>query len=138
MKIVHDVLKISSSEKFQLIDITRRVEESVEKSGVRNGIALVYVPHATACLVVNEHEEGLMGDILDKLKEFTEPNSTKWRHNIIDNNAHAHIASALFGSERVLPVMNGKLVRGTWQNIFLVELDGPRRVREVVVTVMGE
>ncbi|MEM0377090.1 MAG: YjbQ family protein, partial [Thermofilum sp.] len=54
------------------------------------------------------------------------------------DNAHAHIASALLGSSKVLPVVNSRLVRGTWQNIFLVELDGPRNRREVVVQVLGE
>ncbi|MEM4527822.1 MAG: secondary thiamine-phosphate synthase enzyme YjbQ [Desulfurococcaceae archaeon] len=138
MKIVHNVLKLSSTERFQLIDVTAMIEDLVERSGVKNGIVLVYTPHATACLVVNEHEKGLMEDILNKVKEFTEPGSVKWKHNAIDDNAHAHIASALFGTDRVFPIINGKLVRGTWQNIFLVEMDGPRRNRELIVIIMGE
>lgn len=138
IKVYHEVIKVKTTEKFQLIDITRYVEAAVEKSQVKNGIVLVFAPHATAGVVVNENESGLISDILEKIKEFTEPGSLRWRHNLIDNNAHAHIGSALFGSERVLPVINGRLVRGTWQNIFLMEMDGPRREREVVVFVMGD
>lgn len=138
MKVVVKELTLSTQNRFQLIDITSRVEEIVENSGVRNGIALVFAPHATAAIIANEHESGLIEDILNKVKEFTEPGSSKWRHNIIDDNAHAHIGSALFGAERVFPVVNGRLVRGTWQNIFLLEMDGPRSRRRVYVVVMGE
>ncbi len=129
---------MSTTSKFQLLDITSAVESIVKKSGVRNGIVVIHASHATAGIVVNEHEHGLLEDIVEKVKEFTEPGSSKWRHNRIDDNAHAHIGSALFGSTRVFPVINNRVIRGTWQNIFFLEMDGPRSVREVVVLVMGE
>jgi len=129
---------LSTSKKFQLIDITYEVEKIVEESGVRNGIVLVFAPHATAAIIANEHESGLIEDIITKIKELTEPGSSKWKHNLIDDNAHAHIGSALIGADRVFPIINGRLVRGTWQNIFLVEMDGPRARRHVLVTVLGE
>jgi secondary thiamine-phosphate synthase enzyme len=138
LKVVTKEIRVSTSSRFQLVDITREVERVVEESGVRNGLALIFAPHATAAVVLNEHEAGLMEDIIQKIVEFTEPGHSKWRHNTIDDNAHAHIGSALFGQERVLPVVNGRLVRGIWQNVFLVEMDGPRRERSVLVTVMGE
>ncbi len=138
MKVVVKEITLSTQSRFQLIDITSEVESIVENSGVKNGIALVFAPHATAAIIANEHESGLINDIIDKVKEFTEPGSSKWRHNIIDDNAHAHIGSALFGAERVFPVVNGKLIRGTWQNIFLLEMDGPRSRRRIYVVVMGE
>lgn len=138
VKIYTRVLEFSTTERLQLIDITRRVEEVVERSGVVNGIVLVYAPHATAAIIVNENESNLLSDIVRKVEEITEPGSSKWRHNLIDDNAHAHIGSALFGSERVFPLLNRRLIRGTWQNIFLLEMDGPRHSREVYVTVIGE
>lgn len=138
VKTHYEVIRIKTSERFQLVDITDFVESAVMKSGIRNGIVVVFAPHATASVIVNEHESGLLDDIVSKIKEFTEPGSAKWKHNLIDDNAHAHIGSALFGSERIFPVINGKIVRGTWQNVFLLEMDGPRREREVVVFVMGE
>ncbi len=138
MKVYYEVLKLNTTSRFQLLDITGDVENTVKRSSIRNGIVVVHAPHATASIIVNEHEPGLLEDILEKVKEFTEPGSSKWRHNRIDDNAHAHIGSALFGSTRIFPVVNGRVVRGTWQNIFFLEMDGPRSVREVTVLVMGE
>jgi secondary thiamine-phosphate synthase enzyme len=138
VKVYYEVLKLNTTSKFQLLDITGDVENTVKRSSIRNGIVVVHAPHATASIIVNEHEPGLLEDILEKVKEFTEPGSSKWRHNRIDDNAHAHIGSALFGSTRIFPVVNGRVVRGTWQNIFFLEMDGPRSVREVTVLVMGE
>lgn len=137
VKVYYEIIKVKTSERFQLVDITRDVEFIVERSGIKNGILVVFAPHATASVIVNENEKGLIDDILAKVKEFTEPGSPKYKHNLIDDNAHAHIGSALFGSERVFPVINSRVVRGTWQNIFLLEMDGPRSERSVVVMVMG-
>jgi len=138
LKVYTREIVLSTSKKFQLIDITYEVEKIVEESGVRNGIVLVFAPHATAAIIANEHESGLIEDIITKIKELTEPGSSKWKHNLIDDNAHAHIGSALIGADKVFPIINGRLVRGTWQNIFLVEMDGPRARRHVLVTVLGE
>ncbi|MEM3163574.1 MAG: secondary thiamine-phosphate synthase enzyme YjbQ [Desulfurococcaceae archaeon] len=137
MKVFFHEVPITTSRRIQLIDITHHVEEAVRRSGIANGVCIVFAPHATAAIVVNEHEEGLMHDIVSKIEEIIEPERS-WRHNIIDDNAHAHIGSAIIGSERIFPVRNGRIIRGTWQNIFLVELDGPRRDRNVVIEVLGE
>jgi len=138
LKIYSKEIVFSTYKRFELVDITDQVEEIVHESGVKNGFVLVFAPHATAAIIANEHESGLIEDIITKIKELTEPGSRKWKHNIIDDNAHAHIGSALIGADRVFPVINGRLIRGTWQNIFLVEMDGPRSRRRVVVMVMGE
>ncbi len=137
MRIYVKELTLSTRSKYQLIDITHEVEDIVRESGIKNGLCLVFAPHATAAIIANEHERGLMEDILKKIKdEF--PENGKWQHNIIDDNAHAHLASAFIGADRVFPVINGKLIRGTWQNIFLVEMDGPRGYRRIIVEVVGE
>jgi len=137
MKVVSREITLSTSKKLELVDITSEVEHIVRESGVKNGLCLVFAPHATAAIIANEHERGLMLDILEKIAEDF-PNNGRWRHNRIDDNAAAHLASAFIGTERVFPVIDGRLVRGTWQNIFLVELDGPRSYRRVIVQVMGE
>ena len=113
------------------------MERVVRESGVKNGFCLVFAPHATAAIIANEHERGLVNDILRKIREEF-PLDGKWEHNRIDDTAAAHLASAFLGAGRIFPVKDGRLVRGTWQNIFLVELDGPRSIRRVVVEVMGE
>ncbi|RLF15777.1 MAG: YjbQ family protein [Thermoprotei archaeon] len=136
MKVFFKELRVATSQLYELVDITRQVEETVRESGVNNGICLIHAPHATAAIIANEHEAGLMQDMLSKIKSDY-PRGAGWLHDRIDDNASAHLASAFIGSSRTFPVMNGRLVRGTWQNIFLVEMDGPRS-RRVLVEVLGE
>ncbi len=136
MKVYRETFYVSSSRRRELIDVTSKVEERVSKSGIKDGLCHVFVPHATAAVIANEHERGLMNDILRALEMIVPPDAN-WAHNLIDNNADAHILASIIGPSRSFPVENGRLVRGTWQNIFVVELDGPRGARRVVVTVIG-
>lgn len=129
-----EVLKVRSKLNMELIDITSLVEAVVGRSGIGEGICLVHLPHATAALVAGENEAGLIRDLLRKLKE--EFVREGWEHDRIDDNAHAHLASAFIGASRAFPVASGRILRGTWQSLMLVELDGPRE-RKVVVTVVG-
>jgi len=137
MKNFTKVLTVSSREKYQLIDLTRNVEGIVSESKVEEGLCLVHASHATAAIVCNENENGLVHDILQKVKEMFPPGAG-YLHDRIDDNASSHIASAFIGASRTFPVQAGRLVRGTWQNIFLLELDGPRSRRMVSVHVIGE
>jgi len=98
---------------------------------------LVHASHATAAIICNEHEGGLIHDILRKVKELFPP-SAGYLHDRIDDNASSHVASALIGASRTFPIDDARLVRGTWQNIFLLELDGPRTRRTVNVHIIGE
>ena len=91
----------------------------------RDGLLVVYLPHTTAAVTINEPESGLRQDVIDVVKEFFRPGGP-WRHNLIDVNAHAHLAAMFMGNSRVVPVVDGDLWLGTWQAILLVEMDGPR------------
>jgi secondary thiamine-phosphate synthase enzyme len=137
MVVVGRALSLRTSERRQLVDITNEVIEFVEQARVANGICVVSAPHATAAIIANENEHGLVRDILRKLGELF-PQSSAYAHNAIDDNADAHLASAFVGHSRTFPIAKGQLVRGTWQNIFLVELDGPRSRREVDLQIVGE
>jgi len=118
------------------VDITNYITDFVRECGVNSGVCIVNSIHSTTAIIVNEHEEGLMRDIVRKIKEEF-PRGVNWLHDRIDDNAASHIASVFLGSSKVFPIRNGRLVRGTWQNIFLLELDGPRR-RGVICEVIGE
>lgn len=129
-------LSFSTRKQREVIDVTDRVLGAVRESGVRNGLLIAQLPHATASLVLNENEGGLKQDLLNKLEDFA-PVRGSYQHDRIDDNAHAHLKSAFIGSSRVLPIADGRVVRGTWQSFLVIEQDGPR-TRRLVVFVMGE
>jgi len=136
MTVYKRTLAVSSSARHQLIDITREVIRFVEGSNTSDGILMVSVPHATAAIVANENERGLLNDILTKIREMF-PQSLEYAHNRIDDNADAHLAATFLGHSRTFPVEDHRLVRGTWQNVFVIELDGPRTRREVHLTLVS-
>lgn len=129
-------LTFSTRKHREVLDITDEVVAAVRESGIKNGMLLVQLPHATAALVLNENEGGLVQDIMDKLEDLA-PMRAGYHHDEIDDNAHAHVKSALIGSSRTLPIVDGRVVRGTWQNFMVIEEDGPR-TRRLVIFVMGE
>lgn len=136
MGIYHDEFELRTSKRRELVDITEKVEKIVENSKVKNGICLIFLPHATAAIMLEEAEGGLIRDIEESI-ERNFPRGAGYEHDRIDDNADSHIASGFIGQSRVYPIKNGRIVRGTWQRALLVELDGPRH-RKVVVTVIGE
>jgi secondary thiamine-phosphate synthase enzyme len=135
MKVHFKEVEVSTKESFELMDITEQVSSFVRECKVQSGICLINSIHSTTAIIVNEHESGLIRDILSKIEEEF-PKDKRWNHNRIDNNAEAHLASTFLGHSKIFPVKNGKLRRGTWQNIFLLELDGPRN-RQIVFEVIG-
>jgi secondary thiamine-phosphate synthase enzyme len=130
-------VSLDSHANRELIDITGMVVGVVKDSGVEGGLCLVYSTHTTASIVVNENEEGLVRDVVNKLGEDF-PRRGTWLHNLIDDNAHSHLAGTYLGPSVVLPVRDGSLALGEFQSIFFLELDGPRTGRKVIVEVMGE
>lgn len=123
-RLVTRTFTVRTTKRVEVVDVTSQVEEFVLSVG-GSGLLVVRVPHTTAAVTVNEAEPGLLEDIAEALLKIA-PIDYPWRHNRIDNNAHAHVAASLVGDSRVIPVVNGGLVLGTWQRILLVELDGPR------------
>ncbi len=135
-KVFVKTFTISTSRRFEALNVTDIVEQTVAESGIKNGIVVVHAPHATAAIVLNEYEPRIASDYLEWVRRYVPPGGG-WRHDEIDDNAHAHIASAIIGSTRVIPLKDGRLLRGTWQEVILLEFDGPRAGRRVVVEVIG-
>ncbi len=126
-------LEVSTTARNQLVNLTARVREAVRVSGVQEGICLVFVPHTTAGVTINEDADPDVGaDILEHLEKLV-PRG-RYRHR--EGNADSHIKASLVGSSALIPVEGGDLRLGTWQGIFLCEFDGPRR-RRVWVKIMG-
>lgn len=128
-------MQIKTSKRIELIDITERVRKELSETGVQNGICVISTKHTTTSIIINENESGLVSDILALLETLV-PAHAGYAHDQIDNNADAHLKAVLLGSSETLPVINGSLQLGTWQSIFLAEMDGPR-TREVTITVIN-
>jgi len=124
---------VQTGSKEVFVDITRQVEEEVRKSDIRSGICLVYVPHTTAAVTINENADPTVRqDILMTLRKAV-PDSVPYAH--AEGNSPAHVKSSLVGSSITIPIEEGKLVLGTWQGVFFCEFDGPRR-RQVYVKLV--
>jgi len=120
---------VDTRKEFDLINITGEIERFVKGEGV----AVIFTPHTTCSLLINEDERGLREDILNFYSNLAPKGS--YEHNRVDNNAHSHLRS-LFNNSLTIPVVNGRLALGTWQSVFLIESDGPR-VRKVYIMMMN-
>ncbi len=132
---MYEILTIKSKNEFELIDITDKVREFVKRN-VKNGIVIVFTKHTTTALIINENEHGLLQDIKETLFKLI-PKRGNYKHDYIDNNAHSHLKSIILNTCLVIPIINNEMVLGTWQRIFLVELDGPRE-RKIIVKGIEE
>jgi secondary thiamine-phosphate synthase enzyme len=125
-------LRIRSSQRVDLIDVTQEVTEVVRESGVTEGLCLVYVPHTTAAVTINENADpSVVRDLIAKLNDLV-PRDDAYTHS--EGNSDAHVKSTLVGCSTAIPVQAGRLVLGTWQAVYFCEFDGPRQ-RQLVVLV---
>ncbi len=129
-------VSISTKKAVEMVNITPHVLSAVKDSGIQNGYVLVYSPHTTTAILVNENEPNLVADMENAVKNII-PWRERYRHNALDGNAPSHLVGAFIGGDRSFIVEKGKVLLGTWQSIFLAELDGPRS-RTIFVKIMGE
>ena len=134
MKVHNESFRFSTRGEIDFINLTDRVREAVEKSGVKNGLAHVFAPHATGILILTEYEPSLVNDIRNLLEKLV-PRRAAYQH---PSNAHSHLRSMLLSPDKTLPVIDGRLVLGTWQSLVFVETDVHPRTRTVTTQVIGE
>lgn len=134
MTVKHDSLKIDTSKNFEIIDITSRINDLID---IEEGIVSIFSKHSTSAIVVNENEMGLLNDLELMLNNLVS-DEFRYQHDRIDDNARSHLKSFLLSSGECLPIKNSKLDLGTWQSVFFIELDGPRRSRTITLTMVGE
>ncbi len=134
---MQETIRISTHKHEQLVDITARVKQVVDASGIRNGLVSVYAQGATAAIMVQENwDESVQTDVVNFLAKII-PRGV-WLHDAQDGNGDSHLKSGLVGPSETIPLTDGKLGLSTWQNIFLCEFDGPRRERSIVCTVLAD
>ncbi len=128
-------LQVQSSKQTEFIDITRQVTEIVLKTGIKEGLCILYVPHTTAGITINENADpSVPRDIQMEINKIV-PFEDRYLHT--EGNSAAHIKSSLMGTSLTLFIESGRLLLGTWQGIFFCEFDGPRS-RQVHVKVIED
>lgn len=125
-------IEVKTKRQQEMIDITSKVMHVIKDSGVSSGSCIIFVPHTTAGITINENADpDVQRDILAALEKIV-PTDGKYYH--VEGNAHAHVKSSIMGCQTAILIESGRLVLGTWQGIFLCEFDGPR-TRTVLVKV---
>ncbi|MGZ7160724.1 MAG: secondary thiamine-phosphate synthase enzyme YjbQ [Methanobacterium sp.] len=126
-------INIKTKNPGDIVNLTPKIEDAVRESNIKDGIVHVFAPHATAVFALTELESNLKNDIKRLLDNITPEEG--WKHGL---NAHSHLRSMLLAPDKTLPVRDGRLIRGTWQDLFFIESDTSGRLREIVITVIGE
>jgi len=117
-------LPVKTHTKTEIVDITKEVQEIVDKSKIKNGLCCLYIPHTTAGIIINENADPTVKeDIINMLNKLV-PFTANYQHT--EGNAFAHIKSSIVGNSKIIFIENGEIKLGTWQGIFFCEFDGPR------------
>lgn len=119
------ILTVKTHSRTEMIDITDDVQAALRENGVRDGFCMVFVPHTTAAVTINENADPTVKDDMLKVINTIIPWDDGYRH--LEGNSAAHIKSTLVGASELVAVAAGKLQLGTWQGLFFCEFDGPRR-----------
>ncbi len=138
MKSHTEYLVFNTKDKYELINITPQVEQSLAKSGIEEGLCLINAMHITSSVFINDDEKGLHQDFLKWLEGLAPYDVKRYKHNLTgEDNADAHLKRTVMGREAVVAVTKGKLDFGPWEQIFYGEFDGQRKKR-VLVKIIGE
>lgn len=137
---MQESIVVSTNEREELIDITEQVKASVAKSNIKSGLCNVFLEHTSAALTINENDDPkIKEDIITFFRQTVKRGD--WEHDKSGRcdraNADAHIKSMITCNNQTIPISDGSLNLGTWQNIFLCEFDGPRE-RKIIITLLGE
>lgn len=130
------IIDISTKLRSEMLDITALAQKAVAENKINKGICVVFVPHTTAAVTINENADpDVPFDILASLEKVV-PFQSQYRH--AEGNSAAHAKAALLGSSQVIPVENGRLALGTWQAVFFCEFDGPRSRKIFISTIVED
>lgn len=129
-------ISIQTHRREGLYDVTREIAHAVDESGIKHGLVNIYARGATAAMMIQENwDDSVQTDVINLLQQLI-PKGV-WLHDRQDGNGDAHLKAGIIGPSETIPVVNGKMGLSTWQNIFFCEFDGPRRTREMLVTILA-
>jgi secondary thiamine-phosphate synthase enzyme len=132
------LLRLETEGEGQIVDLTEGVLAVVRQSGVSQGVVSVFVTGSTAAVTTMEYEPGGIQDLQQTLERLV-PRARDYAHNVMngDDNAHSHLRASLLGASETIPLVGGRLVLGTWQQLVMIELDDRPRRREIHVQVLS-
>ena len=130
-----EIVRVKTSRRTELVDVTTEVQRVVAGSGVASGVCYVFVPHTTAAVMINEHADPDVATDLEGVFDRLAPRAGPYRHS--EGNTDSHAKAVMVGASQVIFVERGKLALGTWQGVFFCEFDGPRE-RKMWVKVVRD
>ena len=139
MTVITKKIQIKSKSENDILDITGQVSQVVKESNIENGAVIVFVVGSTAAITTIEYEPGLQKDFPEMLSRLA-PKEIEYAHDNTwhDGNGHSHVRASLIGPSLAIPILEGRLTLGTWQQIVLVEMDTRPRERKIILQVIGE
>jgi secondary thiamine-phosphate synthase enzyme len=139
MTIITKTIQVKSRGENDMVDMTKQASRLLTESKLEEGLVTVFVSGSTAAISTIEYEPGLINDFPDMLSRVV-PNDIEYKHNETwhDGNGHSHIRASLIGPSLTIPLKDGRLMLGMWQQIVLFEMDTRQRTREIIVQIMGE
>lgn len=139
MTVINTFISLSTRGNADIIDITSQVEGIVKSSKIKNGLVTIFVPGSTAALTTIEYESGALEDLKRAIDRIA-PEDIEYKHNLKwgDGNGHSHVRAALLGPSIAVPLIDGKMALGTWQQIVFIDFDNRPRNRRIAVQVIGE
>jgi len=139
MSVYHDELTIQTKREGEIIDLTDEVEKLVHLSHIQDGLACIFVPGSTGAVTTMEYEPGLLKDIPRALERLAPKNMPYDHHETWhDDNGRSHVRASILGPSLTVPVHDGHLIHGTWQQLVFIELDTQPRTRKLVIHIIGE
>ncbi|MEM1574457.1 MAG: secondary thiamine-phosphate synthase enzyme YjbQ [Nitrososphaerota archaeon] len=132
--------RISTKGENDIIDITKLASDIVKKSNIKNGLINIFIPGSTGAVTTIEYEPGLCEHDLPEALNRIAPKNAEYMHHLRwgDDNGHSHVRASIIGPSLTIPIRNGKLILGTWQQIVFLELDTRPRDRKILFTIIGE
>lgn len=132
-------IQLETQSEPDILDITTQVEEHVKKSKIHSGLVTVFCMGSTAAITTIEYEPGLLKDLPEAMERFA-PHEAVYEHHLRwqDGNGHSHVRAAIIGPSLTIPIINGKMPLGTWQQIALLELDVQPRSRKLIIQAVGD
>lgn len=137
--ILNEKISLTTQGNSEIIDITGQVRDILKEKGISNGILTVFIPGSTGAITTIEYESGALED-MQNLLETIAPQNKNYKHNLRwgDGNGHSHLRSALLGPSLVVPIVDGSLTLGTWQQIVFIDCDNRPRQRSIEIQIVGE